>query len=81
MLILRALPLCGGLVGGIWFIVAAIQGLAEAQRAGSGKAAFAVLGPLVLLCFCACLAGLVAGFAGFSGFTLPQATPPQGTGI
>jgi hypothetical protein len=81
LLMLRAVPLCGGLVAAVWFIVAAIQGLAEAQRAGSGKAAFAVLGPLVLACLCACLAGIAMGIAGFSGIGLPQPTPPQGTGI
>jgi hypothetical protein len=81
LLILRAVPLCGGIVAAVWFIVAAIQGLAEAQRAGSGKAAFAVLGPLVLACACACIAGIAIGVAGLSGIGLPQAGPPQGTGI
>ncbi len=58
--LLRALPVCGGLLGTIWFAVVAIQGLAEAQRCGHGKAAFAVLMPLVALCLVACGAGMIA---------------------
>jgi hypothetical protein len=84
IMILRALPVCGGLVALVWFVVAAVHGLSEAQRCGSGKAAFAVLGPVVLLCLCACVAGLVAGVAGVSGLGgLPglDGGPPQGTGI
>ena len=85
IMLLRALPVCGGLVALVWFIVAAVHGLSEAQRCGSGKAAFAVLGPLALLCLCACLAGLVAGVAGMGGLGgipgLDGGTPPQGTGI
>jgi hypothetical protein len=82
ILILRALPVCGGLVAVVWFIVAAVHGLSEAQRCGSGKAAFAVLGPLALLCLCACLAGVVAGVSGLGGLRgLDGGAPPQGTGI
>jgi hypothetical protein len=57
VMLLEALPLCGGIVAIVWFMVAAITGLAEAQRCGGGKAAFAVLMPLVLSCVCACLGG------------------------
>jgi hypothetical protein len=84
ILLLRALPVCGGLIALVWFVVAVVHGLAEAQRCGSGKAAFAVLGPLVLLCLFACLAGVMAGLAGMAGVHglggggVP--TPP-GTGI
>jgi hypothetical protein len=81
--ILRALPVCGGLIALVWFTAAAVHGLAEAQRCGTGKAAFAVLGPLVLLCLFACLAGLVAGVAGMAGLHgLGGSAPtPPGTGI
>lgn len=82
IMLLRALPVCGGVVALVWFIVAAVHGLSEAQRCGSGKATFAVLGPIVLLCLCACLAGIVAGVAGVSGLGgLGGGAPPQGTGI
>lgn len=77
--LIRALPVCGAVIAMVWFAVAAIQGLGEAQRAGTGKAAFAVLMPvlLVFLCFCA-VAGMV-GLAGLNG--LRSAGPPPSTGI
>jgi hypothetical protein len=58
--LLRALPLCGGLLGTVWFAVVAILGLAHAQRCGTGKAVFAVLMPLVAACLVACAAGMIA---------------------
>ena len=58
--LLRALPVCGGLLGTVWFAVVAILGLAQAQRCGTGKAAFAVLMPLVAACLVACAAGMIA---------------------
>jgi hypothetical protein len=81
--LLRALPVCGGLIALVWFIVMVVHGLAEAQRCGTGKAAFAVLGPLVLLCVLACLASVVAGLAGMAGLRgLGGGAPaPPGTGI
>ncbi len=78
--LLRALPLCGGLIAMVWFAVAVIQGLGEAQRSGTGKAAFAVLLPIVLafLCFCAVL-GMI-GLAGLGGLRGTGGAPPS-TGI
>lgn len=58
--VLTALPMCGGLVAVVWFTVATIVGLAELHRAPTWKAAVAVFSPLLLLCLCACAAGLVA---------------------
>lgn len=78
--LIRAVPACGGLVAGIWFMVAAIHGLAEAQRCGSAKSSFAVLMPLVLACVFACAAGAIAGMAGFSGLK-GSGGPPGSTGI
>lgn len=77
--LLRALPICGGLIAMVWFAVSAIQGLGEAQRVGNGKAAFAVLMPIVLafLCFCGLL-GMI-GLAGLSG--LRGAGTPPSTGL
>ena len=67
--LLEALPVCGGLIALVWYCFVAIHGLSEVQRCGTGKAAFAVLMPVALLCACACLSGLVAGFAGLSGLS------------
>ncbi len=78
--LVRAVPACGGLVAGIWFMVAVIHGLAEAQRCGSAKSAFAVLMPLVLACVFACAAGAIAGMAGFTGLK-GAGGPPGSTGI
>lgn len=78
--LIRAVPACGGLIAGIWFMVAAIHGLAEAQRCGSAKSAFAVLMPLVLACAFACAAGAIAGMAGLSGLK-GMSGPPPSTGI
>jgi hypothetical protein len=81
LLLLRAVPMCGALFAGVWFLVAAVQGLAEAQRAGTGKAAFAVLAPLLLACICACVAGGIAGVAGFGALGGAPPAPPEGTGL
>ncbi|MFY3745671.1 YIP1 family protein [Anaeromyxobacter sp. Red801] len=55
---LLAVPGCGGLVAPIWWLVAVVIGLSEAQRCGTGRAAAAVLTPAVLLCVCCCLGPL-----------------------
>jgi hypothetical protein len=54
VLLLGAVPMCGGLVASIWFLVLAIIGLAEVQRCGPGKAAAAVFLPGLLFCLCCC---------------------------
>ena len=62
--LLLAIPGCGGLVVLVWWLVALIIGLGEAQRCGPGKAAVAVFAPAIALCVCCCgVAGL-----GASGF-------------
>jgi Yip1 domain len=78
--LIRAVPACGGLIAGVWFMVAAIHGLAESQRSGTAKSAFAVLAPLVLACALACAAGAIAGMAGLSGLK-GAGGPPSSTGI
>jgi hypothetical protein len=78
VMLLEALPVCGGLVALVWFLVAAVTGLSEAQRCGGGKAAFAVLMPLVLSCVCACLGG--AALVPFMGEFMRNAQQ-RGTGI
>jgi hypothetical protein len=78
VMLLEALPLCGGFIAIVWFMVLAITGLSEAQRCGGGKAAFAVLMPLVLSCLCACVGGAaLVPFLGEAWKGLPQ----RGTGI
>jgi hypothetical protein len=63
--LLLVVPGCGWLVALVWWTVAMVVGLAEAQRCGTGKALAAVLLPGLLLCLCcAALAG-IAGFAAF----------------
>ena len=61
----QAVPFCGGWVGGIWSLVAQILCLKEMHNISGGKAAAAVLVPLVLCC-CSIVA-LVFGFAMFLG--------------
>jgi hypothetical protein len=46
----------------VWFLVATIVGLGEAQRCGSGKAAAATLLPGALLCLCCCGGVALFGF-------------------
>lgn len=66
--IFYAIPACGGLVGIVWGIIAAIIGISETQRCGSGKASAGVLLPIVTVCCCCCLAyvGIIA-MAGAAG--------------
>ena len=54
--LLLAVPVCGGLLAFVWFIVVLILGLGEAQRCGSGKATAVVLAPAALACLCCCAA-------------------------
>lgn len=50
--IFNVLPGVGPAVGGVWAIVVAIIGLRELHGTTTGKAAFAVLWPIVLGCIC-----------------------------
>jgi len=54
LLLLLAVPGCGGLIAFVWGLVAVIIGLGAAQRCSTGKAAAAVLAPAALLCVCCC---------------------------
>ncbi len=58
--ITQVVPFCGGIVGGLWALVLYIIGFAAAHRTSHGKAALAVLLPLVLCCVC--IAAAVAMF-------------------
>jgi hypothetical protein len=56
LLLLLALPGCGGFLAGVWGLVATIVGLAAIQRCGPGKSATVVLAPALLLCALCCAA-------------------------
>ncbi|MBW1972723.1 MAG: hypothetical protein DRG20_05950 [Deltaproteobacteria bacterium] len=53
--ILAIVPICGGIVAGIWAIVAEIIGLSRVHDISTGKAALAVFLPIIVCC------GLIAG--------------------
>jgi hypothetical protein len=70
--VVAALPMCGGAIAPIWYLVLAIIGLGESHRSGPGKASFAVLAPFIFFCCCTCglpfaLVGLVKGGAPVEG--------------
>jgi len=54
----QVIPFCGGLIAAVWALVLEIIGIAAAHRISQGKAALAVLLPLVICC--ACLAAVFA---------------------
>lgn len=67
----QLIPLCGGLIGGIWAIVAQVIGAREMHETTTGKALLAVLLPMIFCCGCALVifffgigAGILAGMAG-----------------
>ncbi len=68
--LIGAVPVCGAIVAAVWFVVAAIIGIAEAQRCGPGKAAAAVLLPGALLCLFCC--GSLAAFSAAISGALKQ---------
>jgi len=56
-------PLCGGLVSLVWFIALLIIGISRAHQCSYGKAALAVLLPLLLCCSCLVVALSISGAA------------------
>jgi hypothetical protein len=61
--ILQVVPLCGGFIAAIWAIVLYILGFAKAHRTTTGKAALAVLLPMVLCCACVTVIAIAFGAA------------------
>jgi hypothetical protein len=59
----QLIPVCGGFVAMIWSVVLAIIGIATAHRTTTGKAALAVLLPLVLCCVCIAIIAAMFGAA------------------
>ena len=62
-------PIVGGLAAFFWWIALSIVGLAEAHGTSLGKAAGAVLAPVLLCCVC-----LIVGVVLFAGSILALAT-------
>ena len=50
--LLNFVPVCGGLIGFVWYIVAMIIGVREAHGISTGKAVVGVLLPLIFCCGC-----------------------------
>lgn len=57
------IPGCGGIIGGIWGLICTIIGLAQAQETTTGKAAAAVLVPIVVCCGLGVIVGVMFGVA------------------
>ncbi len=65
--VLNLIPICGVLIGAVWRVVVQIIGVREAQQVPTGRAAAAVLIPLILTCFCLVLAIIASvGLAGLA---------------
>jgi hypothetical protein len=47
---LQIIPLCGGLISGVWALVCNCTGLARAQETDTGRAVLAVFSPLIVCC-------------------------------
>jgi hypothetical protein len=56
-------PVAGGLIQPLWFLILQIIGLSQAHRVSGGKAAFAVILPLVVCCGCVVGVGVMSGLA------------------
>jgi hypothetical protein len=61
--VVQILPLCGGFIALVWSVVLLVIGLAIAHDTSNGKAAIAVVAPLVLCCACGALV-MALGFGG-----------------
>ena len=61
--VLQVVPFCGGMIAGLWAMVLYIIGIAIAHRTTQGKAALAVLLPLVLCCVCVAIMAIAFGAA------------------
>lgn len=62
------IPVVGGLIAVVWWVVLAIQGVERLHKTTSGKAAAAVLVPVIVCCGGLLLIGLVVGAAALSHF-------------
>jgi hypothetical protein len=68
--LLSMIPVCGGLIGGVWNIVLECIGLARAHETDTGKAVMAVLLPIIVCCGgLFLLVILMGGFGALSQFS------------
>jgi hypothetical protein len=58
---LQIIPICGGLIAGIWALVINCIGLARAHETSTGRAVLAVLLPLIVCCGGAILIAIMLG--------------------
>ncbi len=66
--LLSMIPLCGGLISGVWNIVLEIIGVARAHEIDTGKAVLAVLLPIIVCCGGFILLGILGGFSALTLF-------------
>jgi hypothetical protein len=64
---LLIIPFCGGMISGVWAIVAECIGLAHAHETDIGRAVLAVVLPVVICCGGAFLFAMMAGIMGAMG--------------
>jgi hypothetical protein len=64
--LLSMIPFCGGMISGVWNIVLEIIGVARAHEIDTGKAAIAVLLPIIVCCGGLILLGILGGFSALS---------------
>jgi len=70
--VFNLLPFCGIFVGAVWRIVVQVIGIREAQGVPTGRAAAAVLVPVILACFCLVLVTIAAlSVAGLAQMGMP----------
>src|SRR6476660_1988825 len=62
---LQIIPVCGGLIAGVWAIVCYCIGLARAHETDTGRAVLAVLLPVILCCGGAIVLGMMLGLGAF----------------
>ena len=62
------LPVCGGIISGIWCLVVECIGLARAHQTTAGRALLAILLPIIVCCgggfVLAVMGGIFGGLAG-----------------
>ncbi|MEP7014882.1 MAG: YIP1 family protein [Verrucomicrobiota bacterium] len=58
---LQMIPVCGGLIAGIWALIVNCIGLARAHETSTGRAVLAVLLPLILCCGGGCMIAVMIG--------------------
>jgi len=62
---LLVIPICGGLIGGVWKIVLYCIGFARAHETDTGRAVLAVILPIIVCCGGAFVLGMMLGLGAF----------------